>query len=122
MGEAEGDRDWDLRDFKRIFPALYRESLGSSPSVRITSIRSDPEVAEKEASDSLRDFVPGVVDYIRRCAKEDEALSVIDYLEERGEISREYSEQLRKQVREMGVRSFGSLKEEGYYLRRLGLR
>jgi len=120
--EDPHSRDWDLGDFKKIFPALYRETMSSKSSVRISAIRSDPEVAEREAAGSLRGFVPGAVDYLRRCSSDEEALEVIEYLEERGEISREYSEQLKKQVREMGVRSFGKLKEDGYYLRKLGSR
>ena len=43
---------------------------------------------------------------------------IIEYLERKGEISKDYAETLRKQLREKGVRSFGPLKKPGYYLRR----
>ena len=38
-------------------------------------------------------------------------------MESRGEISGEYAGRLRKQLKEKGVRSFGSKKEEDYYLK-----
>ena len=41
-------------------------------------------------------------------------------MEKRREISPEYAKKLRKQLREKGVRSFGSKKEDDYYLRQDG--
>ncbi len=100
---------WDKRDFKRLFPALSDELEQSSTSLEdsITETEEEP----------LRGFMPGPEDYLMRCATEEEAIQVIEFLRQRREISEEESERLKKQVYEKGVRSFGPLREEGYYLR-----
>jgi len=69
---------------------------------------------------SFRGYNPDVIDFLRRCDNEKQAYEIIDYLEKRKEISAEYASQLRKQLRERGVRSFGSKKEDGYYLKQAG--
>jgi len=61
--------------------------------------------------------MPGPVDYIRRARTTEEAEEVITYLEQKGEISREEAEALRKQLREKGLESFGRRKTPGYYFR-----
>lgn len=100
---------WDKRDFKRLFPALSDELEQSSTSLE----DSDAETA----SEPLRGFMPGPEDYLMRCTTEEEAIQVIEFLKKRREITEEESERLKRQVYEKGVRSFGPLKEEGYYLR-----
>jgi hypothetical protein len=43
------------------------------------------------------------------------AEEIIAYMEKRGEISNEYAQKLRAQLKRKGVRSFGPKKEENYY-------
>jgi len=114
--------EWDARDFKKLFPRLYREILRRDMALSVDSVRADSEEAEKEAQELPVGYDPTPIDYLRRCNNDDEALEVIKYLEERGEIDGKLSEELREQVRSLGVRSFGPLKEEGYYLRKYGCR
>jgi len=97
--------NWEL--IKKKFPHIAAE-LGE-PSISFSSVRSDPEEAEKAS------FEPTAVDFIRRCDTEEQALEIIDFLESRKEISRDYADKLRKQLKEKGLRSFGSKKEPGYY-------
>lgn len=87
-------------------------------SIKIDSARLNSEEAEREVQSLPDSFTPGPIDYLRRCSNDDDALEVIKYLEERGEIDSKLSQELREQVMKMGVRSFGPLKEEGYYLRK----
>jgi hypothetical protein len=61
--------------------------------------------------------MPDVIDFIRRCDDEQQAKEIINYMEKREEINREYAQKLRKQLNEKGVRSFGSKKENDYYLK-----
>ncbi|MEM2412728.1 MAG: DUF2095 family protein, partial [Candidatus Bathyarchaeia archaeon] len=96
--------------------------------VSINSIRMDTEEGERVASGKKRSWVdpfanydPDVIDFIRRCDTEEQAEEIIAYMEKRGEISSEYAAQLRKQLKEKGVRSFGPKKEENYYLKKAGL-
>jgi hypothetical protein len=114
--------EWDARDFKKLFPRLYREIMRRDMALSVDSVRTDPEEGEKEAQRLPAGYEPTPIDYLRRCSNDEEALEVIKYLEERGEIDGKLSEELREQVRSLGVRSFGPLKEEGYYLRKYGCR
>lgn len=107
--------EFDEKMFKKLFPNLYREMAIRKMSISIDAVRLDQEQAEKEAVRPRGPAMPTAIDYLRRCEDDEEALEVIDYLERRGEISREEAESLRKQVVERGVRSFGKKKEWGYY-------
>lgn len=129
----------DKKSLKKMFPNLYRELHSSENKVSIDAVRKDPQQAEeevcgcdecedfvaeeKEASsglempDKLRHFNPQAVDFIRRCDTEPQAEEIIAYLEKKGEITKDYAEQLRCQLKRDGVRSFGSKKEEYYYFK-----
>lgn len=111
----------DKKQFKRIFPHLAEELETKEHRIPITSIRSDLQIGEKSSSKGFDTYTPDVIDFIRRCDNEQQAEEIIDYLEKRKEISHDYARRLKKQLTEKGVRSFGSKKEEGYYLRQGGL-
>jgi len=68
----------------------------------------------------LEGYVPTATDYLRRCDNDKQAEETINYLEKKGEISSEYADQLRKTLKEKGLRSFGPKKEHDYYLKRAG--
>jgi len=111
----------DKKSFRKKFPNLSKElELGDS-KVAVSSARTDSDAAEKASSDKFSRYNPNVVDFIRRCDTEMQAGAIIAYLEKRGELTEEYAEKLRKQLRKEGVRSFGSKKEENHYFRQGGL-
>ena len=105
---------WDRRDFKKLFPAISKE-LESSGSSAV-------EAREESMDEPLRGFMPGPEDYLSRCKTDEEAMEVINFLHKRGEISGEVFDRLRRQVEECGVRSFGPLREDNYYLKKYGNR
>ncbi|MEM2711329.1 MAG: DUF2095 family protein [Candidatus Bathyarchaeia archaeon] len=109
--------EFDRETFRRLFPNLAKELESGRNSVSINSVRTDTEVGEKAVSQSFVHYEPDVIDFIRRCDTAEQAEEIIDYMERRGEIRKEYAAQLRKQLKEKGVRSFGPKKEEGYYLK-----
>ena len=111
----------DAKSFKKMFPHLAEELGSGENTVPIDSVRTTPEQAEKAFTDKFRNYSPTVVDFIRRCDTETEANEIIAYLEERQEITREHAQQLRIQLEQKGVRSFGPKKEEGYYFKQSGL-
>jgi len=111
----------DKERFKRMFPHLAEELEDNEHRVPINSIRSDLQTGEKSSSRRFDTYMPDVIDFIRRCDNEQQAREIIDYLERKNEISKEYARRLKRQLREKGVRSFGSKKEEGYYFRQGGL-
>ncbi|UCC57960.1 MAG: DUF2095 family protein [Candidatus Bathyarchaeum sp.] len=112
--------DLEKKKLRRMFPNLAQELESGDCGTTINSIRSDPTTAEKAVSKRFTGYTPDVIDFLRRCDKGEQAEEIICYLEKKGEISSEYATKLRKQLKEKGVRSFGSKKENDYYLKQDG--
>jgi len=110
----------DKKTLKEKFPNLYKELEGGGNRIIVNSIRTDAETAEKTFCDKLRNFDPSVVDFIRRCDTEEEAETIIAFMEKRCEITPKQATQLRVQLQEKGIRSFGPKKEENYYFKQGG--
>jgi len=130
-------------EIKENFPALYKELSGEGTSslsaedakeLLGNDLQSDSEVFDNDESeinleseidvkttnkpmekDYLRGFNPQAIDFIRRAKTNDEALEVINYLQKRGEITSDHCEQLKLQLKEQGLESFGEHKQDGYY-------
>jgi hypothetical protein len=112
----------DIETLRKLFPSLAKELASGKNKVAINSVRTDAKAGEKAATrDLFANYNPDVIDFIRRCDTEDQAMEIIAYMERRGEIGMEYAEKLRKQLKDKGVRSFGPKKEDGYYFKRAGL-
>jgi len=109
------------RRFRKMFPHLAEELEGKENVTPVTSVRSDLQTGEKASSKKFSSYVPDVIDFIRRCDNDQQAAEIISYLEKRGEVDPEYARRLRRQLREKGVRSFGSKKEEDYYSKQSNL-
>lgn len=103
--------------FKKKYPRLAGEMERKRQTVTISSVRSSSETGERAAAanKNLSHYSPDAVDFIRRCDTAQQAEEIISYLESRGEITQPYAQRLRQQLRQKGVRSFGSKKESGYY-------
>jgi hypothetical protein len=122
----------DKKSLKKMFPHLYKELETGECKVPIDAVRKNPQEAENAEAgeeefeptvltDKLRHFNPSAVDFIRRCDTEAQAEEIIAYLQKKGEITKEYAEELRCQLKREGVRSFGPKKEENYYFREGGI-
>ncbi len=127
----------DKKALKKMFPHLYEELETGDAKVPINAVRKNPEEAEgavdcedcaeeefascTETPDKLRHFNPCAVDFIRRCNTEAQAEEIIAYLQKKGEITQQYAEERRCQLKREGVRSFGPKKEENYYFREGGI-
>jgi len=108
---AERSKD----EFKEKCPNISKE-LDGKGTVKINAVRTSAREAERMAH-SEHGYEPTVVDYIRRCATDEQALEIIDYLEGRGEIEDDYAKWLRKQLAEHGLGSFGKRTKPGHYER-----
>jgi len=107
----------DKKEFKKKFPALFKELEKGETKIQFKeSLNSN-----KENKDIFQGYTPKAIDYLRRCNNKEQAEKTIDYLVKKGEIEESYGIELRKQLREKGLRSFGPKKEDGYYLRRSGI-
>ena len=104
---------------RKKFPHLAREIEDKLSSLSIDAVRTSGCEVEKRP-DKFRHHIPTAADYLRRCDSEAQAIETIAYLERKGEITKQYAEELRIQLREKGLRSFGPKKEEDYYLKEAG--
>jgi len=110
----------DEKKLRKMFPHLAQELAAGDCKITITSVRSDPQTGEKASSRKFAHYAPDVIDFLRRCDTDRQAEEIICYLEGRREISRDYARKLRKQLKNKGVRSFGSKKEDDFYLKQDG--
>jgi len=112
------------QQLRKMFPHLTEElenrSQDGSGHVRVTPGRSDVGVGEVTSSKDFSGYSPDAIDFLRRCNTEEEALKIIDFLEKRFVINYRYTEKLRRQLKTNGIRSFGSKKQDDYYLKELG--
>ena len=60
-------------------------------------------------------YNPTVIDFIRRCETEKDAKEIIDFLKKKGDLTKEDSVKLLKQLESEGLRSFGEKKQAGFY-------
>ncbi len=106
-------QEYEREEFEERFPNLSRE-LGRE-GLRIEGYRVDErEVVNEEVRD-FSGYTPTVIDFLRRCETDEEALEIINWLEDRGEITPEMAKDLRITLVRKGVRAFGSKKEWGWY-------
>ena len=113
--------DLEKEKLRKMFPNLAKEMESKICETKITSVRSDATTAEKAVAKKFIGYTPDVIDFLRRCDKAEQAEEIICYMEKRQEISSAYAKKLRKQLKTKGVRSFGSKKEDDYYLKQDGL-
>ena len=106
----------EQEDFRKRFPKLLHEIEQRTSVVRIGAVRSDDKEAEK-AVHCVQGYEPTAIDYLRRCENDRQALEIISFLEEKGEIDASYARKLREQLVHHGLRSFGKKKDSGYYTR-----
>jgi hypothetical protein len=122
----------DKKSLKKMFPHLYDELEKGEVKVPINAVRKNAEAIENAECgeeeveptvlpDKFRHFNPSAVDFIRRCDTEVQAEEIIDYLQKKGEITKENAQELRCRLKRDGVRSFGPKKEEYYYFRESGI-
>ena len=110
-------------EFNENFPHLITEITGKKKSVKIDSIETniDTKRLNSNYKHHPRELVnPGVIDFIRRCTTIEEAISILDYLVKRKEISESNYTSYKNQImKREGLREFinkhGGLKRSGYY-------
>ncbi len=101
--------------FKRLFPHLAKEMESGRSRVTTADVEGVQEQRPDGSERKWAGYVPDAVDFIRRCETREQAEEIIDYLEKRGETPPERAAELRRQLEDKGLESFGSRKEEGFY-------
>lgn len=97
-------------EFKKKFPNLAKEMEEGVGKAGLDFTGDIPKPKRKFSG-----YDPNETDFIRRCNTVEEAKEIINYLESKREISIERATELRKQLDEQGLRSFGRKKTENYY-------
>ncbi len=107
----------DKDKFRKTYPNLAKEMNIGKQKVSINSIRTRPKNGGKKAKgkDNLSNYTPDIIAFLRRCDTKQQAEEIIDYMENRGEITPNYAKKIRQQLKKRGLRSFGPKREEGYY-------
>ena len=75
------------RQFKKKYPNLAKELENNKEHSHITSFRSDVNIGEKTSNKKFETYIPDVIDFIRRCDNQHQAMEIINYLEKRKEIT-----------------------------------
>ncbi|TFH12141.1 DUF2095 domain-containing protein [Candidatus Bathyarchaeota archaeon] len=102
----------EKEELRKKYPKLIEELETGTGKADIQFEVEKPKPKRKFAG-----YNPNVIDFIRRCTNDTQALEIIEYMKNREEISFEEAEKLCKQLEEEGLRSFGRKKEHGYYER-----
>lgn len=100
----------EKKDFKKRFPKLAEEIDSGVGRADVKFQGEKPKAKRKFAGHD-----PDAIDFIRRCSTEDQAYEIIEYLENRGEVTKEIADELCKQLGEKGLTSFGRKKKSGHY-------
>ncbi len=103
----------EKKEFKKKFPKLAAEMERGEGRADIEFQAEKPTPSRKFAGHD-----PDAIDFIRRCTTEDQAYEIIEYLEKRGEVTKEAADELCKKLREEGLRSYGRKKDHGFYERK----
>ena len=107
---------YDKEEFEERFPALAKELEGEGVPIEAYRVEDGEDSIDKKEMD-FAGYNPTVIDFLRRCSTDDEALEIINWMEERGEITHEMAKELRITLVKKGVRAFGPKKEWGWYER-----
>lgn len=99
-------------EFKKRFPNLAKEMEKGESKADLNFTIEIPKARRKFSG-----YDPNETDFIRRCNTIEEAREIINYLEYRKEISIKRAEELRTQLENHGLRSFGRKKVKDYYER-----
>ena len=95
------DWEWameiDKKKLREEFPNLAKELEGPEMAAPIEGVRSSEETIDLD-----------IIRVIRRCDNEEQAVEIINYMLRRKEISQEQADNILKQLKESGLRSFGS--------------
>ena len=101
--------------FKKLFPHLAEEIESGRSKLNLDDDAETGESGTRTNARKWAGYDPDVVDFIRRCETVAQAREVVEYMESRGEITAERAAEIKKQIAEEGLRSFGPKKDEGFY-------
>jgi hypothetical protein len=120
---------YDKDEISNQFPHLIEEISTRKKSIKIDSIDMNVEQEKEETSQKSNNlypnelYNPGVIDFLRRCTNNEDAINILDYLMERREITKQDYHRYKNIISQEGglkqlIEEFGGLKRPGYYMRK----
>ncbi|MFW9855806.1 MAG: DUF2095 family protein [Candidatus Thorarchaeota archaeon] len=98
-------------NFEEHFPALFNE-------IKAEKMALDQKLEEISDADPLTNYFPDVFDFLARAKTDHEGHEIITFLEKDGQIGPEQAANLREQLSNDGIRSFGPLRTRDFYFRK----
>ncbi|OKY78239.1 MAG: hypothetical protein BTN85_0726 [Candidatus Methanohalarchaeum thermophilum] len=110
----------DLDYIEENFPKIYEE-IKESEDLEIDEVvgreKEQPKKQdniEKEREKSKKETkMPTVIDHLKGCKNDDEAIEIINFFKKQKEIPNTYAENLIEKIDKEGVRTFGEKREKG---------
>lgn len=101
--------EYEKEEFLSSLPNLASEILevDKKAIIPISGVRQNPQKPND----------PTAIDFIRRCSTNEQAFEILDYLENKSDISHGDALKLRTQLESEGLSSFGKHKTRGFYER-----
>ncbi|MCG3222624.1 MAG: DUF2095 family protein [Candidatus Heimdallarchaeota archaeon] len=115
MEEKEKEsRESEIKEeeFGDHFPVLSREIKEGEKNISESEMRT---VSGSKKDRRFQGYTPGVVDFLCRCETEEEAMEIIEYMLKKGDLTEEYANMLKNQLKEKGLEFFGEHRNPGYY-------
>jgi len=120
---------YEKSELEKQYPNLISEISNKKKSIKIDSVDFNIEskckakniTKTKDYKEDLNN--PGVIDFVRRCTNNDEALEILDYLFKRKEINLQFYKKLKNQISKKDglkklIKECGGPKKPGYYERK----
>ena len=119
---------YNIDEINKQFPHLIEEISTKKKIMQINSFNMNVEQNIKEQSESHELYPnelynPGVIDFLRRCTKNEDAINILDYLMKRNEIKQQDYRKYKNIISQEGglkrlIEKFGGFKQPGYYMRK----
>ncbi|MFX1429441.1 MAG: DUF2095 family protein [Promethearchaeota archaeon] len=120
---------YNRTEFNKQFPHLIEEISKKKKSLKIDSININTDQTNMENTQESNNsypnelYNPGVIDFLRRCTENEDAINILDYLMRRNEITQQEYHNYRKIISQEGglkqlIDQFGGLKRPGYYMKK----
>lgn len=108
----------DRKRFRELFPHLLDEIENGGSKIKLDDYRLNFKNEDRLSGRKWAGYNPDVKDFLRRCKTRSEAEEIISFMEDSGEITTENAAQLRRQLRDEGLKSFGERKKPEFYHRK----
>jgi hypothetical protein len=95
--------------FEEHFPAIHTE---------ITEAKKEDIIDRAPDEDPFSNYEPNVYDFLERAKTDKEGFELLDYLVQQKQISTKTAKQLKNQITESGIRSFGPIRTINHYFRK----